>query len=772
MEKLQINSRKIAQLNPFAFPSDTGFNFILLITAVIGSALYIFLWFFYKWNSDIISKKFECIQKIDLPEEGQGAINNFELSNLWDGGAQSYLEKFEQVNQYLLAYHTCGTEFERHLLLWNIGGLCLLLIVAGIIYWVYPKWKIWRKNLEPFPVDTMPEIATYLSELCDISGLRQQPKFYLSPYDMTISGGFAFGRRGQYCIALPLGLVKQYSDNLSTFRAIVLHELAHIRNGDIGKTYFALSIGSSFFLVCVIPFLLVDIDKVFSKITIGGGVNIILLTVIVYAILKGFLRTREFYADARASILDNSPVNLEHVLQSAPSNQRNWLNRFQTSHPSPKERCQKIQTPNLLFKFNYWNSFSTGLVIGIIFSALNRIASFTVSLLPGYGSDSAETVVMIFLTPLIIGIIGFGLWRGFFAQWILRKKIININQIAISLSIGLLIGLLVSFDTSLDFHSLIEGKVIEQEVDLFDQFSTKLTFNIIWSVALTTSICIFFHWLSLSYLEWIKVSKSRKQLNRSYIICSILSSIVLTCILGYFFLIGEFKSFPIAIFSLFLSLNSDGSLPSLISRTATFIALISIGLLPLLPTILKLDNKGNNHDWAFINLSSTPVEIAEIQPRSLKRMRTTAWKSAIFSLFLLLLLNLLISASFPPELKQTTFFKFIFYITQILWAIITQLIVAIKVTRNETDLKAVKGYCAAFLSGLFMAIGIRAIDFSFAVRIVGFQKALTLFTNVQDPFSFSQILGGGIFITTPIILLVAVITSRRSSKKSEKLEVD
>ena len=53
-----------------------------------------------------------------------------------------------------------------------------------------------------------------------------------------------FGHAGRSYLALNGGLVTRFYKDRELFRIIVLHELAHIRNADVSKTYFAVAISA------------------------------------------------------------------------------------------------------------------------------------------------------------------------------------------------------------------------------------------------------------------------------------------------------------------------------------------------------------------------------------------------------------------------------------------------------------------------------------------------------------------------------------------------
>lgn len=57
---------------------------------------------------------------------------------------------------------------------------------------------------------------------------------------------------GQYYVGLGSGLVAQFYVDRPAFRAVVLHEFAHLYNADINKSYFTVALWQAF-LVLVTP---------------------------------------------------------------------------------------------------------------------------------------------------------------------------------------------------------------------------------------------------------------------------------------------------------------------------------------------------------------------------------------------------------------------------------------------------------------------------------------------------------------------------------------
>jgi len=183
------------RLNPFAFPSDTDFRFVLLIALVLVSSLYIY------WQLNPIP-----------------------------------IEQIPTQCELGVGYRDCMAPFTRVIGWWLIGGVILVLAVAGGIYWLFPTWKLWRNKLVPLTAEDAPEMVVYLADLCHKVGLAKPPAFVLNPLSSG-TDGLAFGRLGRYYVVLNGGLVTKFRTDQAAFRATLLHELAHLVNADVNKTY-------------------------------------------------------------------------------------------------------------------------------------------------------------------------------------------------------------------------------------------------------------------------------------------------------------------------------------------------------------------------------------------------------------------------------------------------------------------------------------------------------------------------------------------------------
>jgi Zn-dependent protease with chaperone function len=206
------------RLNPFAFPSDTAFRFGLLVAAVVGANLYVWQW---------------IARTTRHKEDAAGALACLDFS---PAGAVST----EQFTAATDAFSTCVAHLYRYQVSWMLGGTGALLLAAIALMLAAPLWITRRRHLQPLTGEDAPAVVTEVAELAREQGL-DPPRLLWNPLDAS-AGGLAFGHPGRYSIAVGGGLVVKQVTDPPAFRAVVRHELAHIRNRDVGITYFTLAV--------------------------------------------------------------------------------------------------------------------------------------------------------------------------------------------------------------------------------------------------------------------------------------------------------------------------------------------------------------------------------------------------------------------------------------------------------------------------------------------------------------------------------------------------
>ena len=209
-------------------------------------------------------------------------------------------------------------------LAWQLALPAVVILAATVLYLKHPVRIIRQQGLRHLESTTDVSLHAEVERLAGTSGLKKTPDLMLRKANQA--SGQAFGLRGRHIVRLDDGLRLALRRAPQMFRAIVLHELAHIVNRDIGRTYFAQALWSATLWLAVIPYLavLVVYQLIGSRVTLAlqGGLTdtdlerllatslpsflLLLLqliagAVMAYCIRASLLRARETYADWRAA---------------------------------------------------------------------------------------------------------------------------------------------------------------------------------------------------------------------------------------------------------------------------------------------------------------------------------------------------------------------------------------------------------------------------------------------------------------------------------------
>ena len=266
----------------------------------------------------------------------------------------------------------CYSGGERAEAGWALLGVCVLIVVAGVIFLAQPWWYRWRKELTEL---TGPDTAHLVARL---EGLRQRAGtgpvvWLLQPLNDRLSA-FAFGLPGRRCVAVTGGAAIAAVKKPAEFDAVVLHELSHIKNRDIDQTYLALAIWRAFMVAALLPLAVVLIvSRVLGEPQLLIW-RIVVLALIVYSLRNAILRSREFDADARARQLDPA-IALDAVFADLPARDGRWAWHLGWTHPSGEQRAAALRDPAPLYRFGFWDGLSIGLVTALGATAAHEIVT-------------------------------------------------------------------------------------------------------------------------------------------------------------------------------------------------------------------------------------------------------------------------------------------------------------------------------------------------------------------------------------------------------------
>jgi Zn-dependent protease with chaperone function len=284
----------------------------------------------------------------------------------------------------------------------------LILLAVGL-YLVLPRWKTRRSRLlAPAQVDLDGRLCADLDALVAEAGLRRRVRIGVDPGALT-AGAVVFGTGRHPVLRLHSGLLVTRLTDRRRFRAIVLHELAHIRNGDVLVTYATVALWRVFLAAALVPSAVLAVYNLvtgrspaawhLSSLPAYQLIEVALIVVLVYLSRADILRTREMHADLTAvQRWDVRPAELVH--EHAPTGRRAFWELWRT-HPSWSLRRRTLVAPDALFSLNASAMFATGLIADIFAGQLYSLAEGP-SLI--YQALSTAAVV--------VAIAGVSLWRA------------------------------------------------------------------------------------------------------------------------------------------------------------------------------------------------------------------------------------------------------------------------------------------------------------------------------------------------------------------------
>lgn len=323
---MQTPSKK---LNPFILSVETNVRFILLILAALS--IPVFATF--------------AIYPLKFPiSDGNPVVGTPEFTQL-------YLAQIRESLGFI-AFET--------------GLVLLLFIPAIVIYHLYPSYIRHKKSLEPLPDGRDTVFQTRVQQLAELAEVVPSPTIEFAKGSRSLNAQ-VFGFHNKYALRMDGGLRLLLRKEPAEHKALVLHELAHIVNGDVARTYFTQALWLVV-LITIAGYLIVYSlsSNIFdiNDLILWGQICAVL--VIVATIRSSLLRIREVYADWRAAILGaEKPLTIifkrKVIHEKGKSRRKLW-----PLHPTAQERLTLLQNPIRLFRVASDLPFLSGCLLGII----------------------------------------------------------------------------------------------------------------------------------------------------------------------------------------------------------------------------------------------------------------------------------------------------------------------------------------------------------------------------------------------------------------------
>lgn len=698
------------RLNPFVFPPDTDLRFVLLVVSVLGASLFAYNWLYYEISGSALQETLRgCLPLVE------GTLDGVR-------GAARYL-----------SFEKCVETAERAQAIWIFSGVALLVALSGLIYGSIPALKIRRSRLVPLTDERAPGVAAYLEELYLEAGLSRPPTILVDPRNASVSG-LAFGRVGKRYVSLNAGLVMKFYTGRPTFRAIVLHELAHLRNADVDKTYLSVSVGLAFAVAALAPLavnLIYDLVRLEDPWTIFGLFwRILALAALVYMTLAAVLRAREMYADVRASGWDGHSGALEQALGSLSPPKRGRLRALLRVHPNPETRRQTLIETDGLFRMGFWDAFGTGVAAMVAAPILAFVLGLA---FPSRQETWTPVVAALIFAPLAVGVVWLGVWRGVFAALVRGRSPRGVIRLALALGLGVMLGQALALDS-----------VVTSSLTTADAAGrmASVAFDLVLGAVLLVVLSCFLWWVSACASAWLGEITTRHSLRLVVLLGLIVTGLVATVLLGSMLWLFSTGSSALVLLA---APNLAAVILTILQFPPTLLTLACLWAFPLAARFWRTTQTGDTQ-WAFLDPSSHPLTLRSQDRFRLSRSALTGVVGGLVFCGLLLVVHF--AWNTVPEDARTTFLaRNLFAAGQVLAAVLIQAIVASIVAIRLRWLGGIHGLFAAFVGGCVMTGGILVLNLAFG-------GGITL------PFAWSMfgfVVNGGALLSLPVAATISIL---------------
>lgn len=245
-------------------------------------------------------------------------------------------------------------------------GLVIAFAITGATYWFSDRLAVKAAHATEVTEQQAPELHAMIGELAGRAGVPK-PRVYVSPSPQP--NAFATGRNPAHsAVAVTDGLLQNCPPN--EVRAVLAHEMAHIRNRDIliGSVAAAIATAISFLANMA---MFAGLFGGSSDDDDGPSGTSLLLMAIIAPIAAGMLqmavsRSREYEADRVGASISGDPLALASALRRldtisqrspmeiAPSQASAWIvnpltgrrrdmTRMFMTHPPVEERIERLE---------------------------------------------------------------------------------------------------------------------------------------------------------------------------------------------------------------------------------------------------------------------------------------------------------------------------------------------------------------------------------------------------------------------------------------------
>ncbi len=325
-------------------PSQVVGRFVIAVTAVVGATV-----FGYKavlFDTTAFHAEAVCIRELPdaaLFDEATGAVNE-------DAAA---------------AFRACFGTHQQDSLLRMLAGFAVFVAATLLVFLAAPWLTLVLRRLRR--VDRIPGLEAVARDLRDLvvqAGFAHRPPVFVLSRSSRVSGA-TFGHYPVRFVRLDLGTVHANAADPALFRAVVQHELAHLRNRDVDLTQLTIALGWAFPVAVLGPVTVLFLARMHPADLVGNAVRLLLLSTLVAVSALSVLRAREYGADARLTGTESDAMTALLGRHTA----RRWglfrLGRFFRLHPLPQARIDRHADPGGLLRARVSEALLAGLTVGV-----------------------------------------------------------------------------------------------------------------------------------------------------------------------------------------------------------------------------------------------------------------------------------------------------------------------------------------------------------------------------------------------------------------------
>lgn len=374
-----LQNEDASRLNPFSLQSETNARYLMVIAAFL-----VFLWIMGNYIArDLDSEFFTNASQMVLPSERKIR----EMSLTLETGKFFTQEQYFNLTRIQIL---CSQQFLIYLRVF-VEGLIFpsLFILLAILYYLLHPLILKQKNrsIELAPAQDI-ELINLVHVLSQSVGIARTPRIVIGG---LLTDAQVYGVGNNYVIRLGHFTRLLYKKDNTSFRAIVLHELAHIANNDVLPTYivqgvWVSAIAASFtflayFIVQYGDFYFSSGLDVITRIALQVLAYLLILRIIIFHLLK----SREHYADWMVASWGHKD-KIEGLLDKSVTAEISIIS-FLRFHSPVVERINVLRRPYKLFNLNYDLGFLSGVLVGMLLSHSQVIWNDVFGLLNGYSVE-------------------------------------------------------------------------------------------------------------------------------------------------------------------------------------------------------------------------------------------------------------------------------------------------------------------------------------------------------------------------------------------------